>query len=144
MRLNIRFDEDIIRDYTKRGSPAFFIIYWQDYDIAYPSDDWFDFGATILDWWLGAAARLLGGSRSEELMFMDGPYALRIEQKAGLLRIRPRRTRINWEASVQELANELILGADIVKSELERLDASLSEIKSLELSIQRLKRVLLY
>lgn len=47
----------------------------------FPEEGWNDFPVVVLRWWIEAVRRILdGGSESEELDFMDGPFVLVVDR----------------------------------------------------------------
>lgn len=52
MRICLKFDEQLLKNYEKRGASLIFGIAWEHEGVYYPSEDWIDFGSTILDFWL--------------------------------------------------------------------------------------------
>src|SRR5437588_5592384 len=76
MNLRITFDDALLLRYDRRGASASFGICWEHEGTWYPSPNWIDFGAVILDWWMIAARNLMQGERRQELYFMDGPFRL--------------------------------------------------------------------
>ena len=54
---------------------------------AFPHETWTDFVVVVLGWWLERLAAIVEGtSRSVDLEFMDGPFALRLRrEKSGRL-----------------------------------------------------------
>lgn len=58
-------------------------IFFKVNSVAFPDDAWNDFALVILSWWSEALAALRGGAGTEtELIFMDGPYALRLRRQS--------------------------------------------------------------
>ena len=135
MKLHVRFDDEIIQRYTARGSNPFFAIYWTHEGVAYPEEQWLDFGSVILSWWLRAARELLAGADEVELDFMDGPYTLTARATGDKLSVAAPELQKAWSASKQELIWELISAAEHIVNKLAEL--SLPDTNSLEDSIPR-------
>jgi hypothetical protein len=48
----------------------------------FPAAAWSDFPVIVLSWWVKAAIQLrLGHTRAAELLFMDGPFAMRVDKR---------------------------------------------------------------
>jgi hypothetical protein len=48
----------------------------------FPAEAWFDFPVIVLSWWADAAIQLRRGhTRRAEFLFMDGPFAVRIDKR---------------------------------------------------------------
>lgn len=129
MKLEISFDDQLIKDYSSRGAGSFFDIRWQHDGEYYPSRDWTDFGATILGWWMTEIASLNQQSRHGELSFMDGPYAisLSLQEDANCVLCKFRTSKMNWTASLSDIKAEVIRGTKVVVEKLEQLDVNQNE-----------------
>lgn len=142
MKLQLHFDERIMKQYYDRGSLILFGIYWVHNNIAYPSADWTDFGAVILGWWLQAALQMMQGSRQEEFFFMDGPFALFGQCKNDQLVFSARRSSEQWTTTLEEFASEIVSGAEAVVAELARLEIGKSDQNSLSAGVRALRTFL--
>ena len=64
------------------------IIYWQADGLSFPDDSWDDFVVVILRWWVQAIMRLAERSSTvESLLFMDGPFAVRLSVEGSIVRV---------------------------------------------------------
>jgi hypothetical protein len=120
-----------------RGAPIVFGICLQHQGTCYPSDDWSDFGAVILGWWLVAAAHLLENRGSTELHFMDGPYAVEVRstEDGDELELLPAAQIGSWRVPVGDFIEELIRAAETVRTELLRLGIAAEDQASLAYGI---------
>lgn len=56
-------------------------LYFRTDASTFPDDVWNDFALVLLGWWVEALIPLLQGQRCEaELLFMDGPFLVRVER----------------------------------------------------------------
>jgi hypothetical protein len=141
MQIELSFDEELLAKYKKRGAPPLFGIAWKCEGVFYPSDDWLDFGAVILSWWLVSAHRLLKGKDEDEFVFMDGPYSIKIKycRQADFVQLNPSGLDMTWEVPFYQLAQELIRAANQVCRELIRTGAGARERTALEKGIADLR-----
>jgi hypothetical protein len=142
MVLQLGFDEQLIRRYESRGSDPLIEIHWRESGMDYPSPDWLDFGLVLLDCWFGAADRLLHGASEEDLVFMDGPYALTVRREGGLLRVCGRGITERWTVSLAALVAEILRGAETAVAELARLGVAEKQRQSFQRAIPGLEAAL--
>lgn len=88
---------------------------------AFPEADWNDFVVVVLGWWLAAAARVLNGTKSRDLLhFMDGPYWIEMFHRPGanvtltLQAGARRRTVETWTCDPAAIHRELVRSAGAV------------------------------
>jgi len=141
MEIKVAFDEERMRRYHDRGSPLFFGIHWARQEEAYPADNWLDFGAVILGWWLGAAAKLVEGSTEQKFSFMDGSFSLTARREGDLLRITGETEPVAWTIPLEEVTAAVIRAANEVHRELLRLDMAIEEREGLASGIHQLERL---
>lgn len=141
MQLHLYFDEQTLRRYHERSNTSFFGIYWQHENTFYPSSNWTDFGSTILGWWVTAAINLFHGSRNEELLFMDGPFCIKVTRKEALLDFAADELSIPCECSLQQFISLLIEAATLVVDELKRIDVDHAGQRSLTIGIKKLRDI---
>ena len=66
---------------------------------AFPQEQWSDFSVVILAWWIEGLTKVVDNQKhSFEGMFMDGPYAFRVESENG------RNGQIAWGKRGEETA----------------------------------------
>lgn len=116
--------------------------------LLFPHTEWTDFNVVVLQWWVAAAIRLLGGEKQTvEVRFMEGPFLVTIEDRgertwnlklveAGL------RTDVKAEATVEALPliRSILSASDAVlalcrerrwwSSDADTLVRSLAQLKS--------------
>ena len=87
-----------------------FIIFWEHEGLFYPSEDWDDFGLTIIGWWVGTIMRFIAGENEGEFCFMDGPYSIlaTYDQASEELELFPERTNIVWKIKLSAIIEALI------------------------------------
>ncbi len=118
MKLNVEFEEDLMRQYNERGANPVFVIYWTHNGTAYPEEGWIDFGSVVLSWWLVAAASLLNGSRMEEFLFMDGPYQLDVRAINDVYHVSGSGSDFDWRVPRETFVRELLVAAERVSRKL--------------------------
>ena len=99
--------------------------------MAYPVDDWIDFGVVIRGWWMLAAQRLLRGSAEEEFSFMDGPFELRVRRLNGEVEVTGTDPQVAWTLPAKSLIDELIRAAEAVGREFHQMGLDLDELRGL-------------
>jgi len=139
MEIKVAFDEATIRRYHARGASPVFSIYWAHNGMAYPSDDWTDFGAVILGWWLVAVEGLINGAPEARFPFMDGPFALIARTDGDETVVFTTEGEINWEMSTDELVRSINRAASKVERELRRLGVGKREREALTRGMQSIK-----
>lgn len=139
MKLEIAFDEEIIRRYYNRGSPIVFSIYWNHDNEDYPSSQWTDFGVVILGWWLVDVRGLVRGADQEEFLFMDGPFSLLTRRNEDTLHISLKRDTAQWTVPLKQFISEIVRGAETVRAELVRLDIAPDDQRMLTNGIEALQ-----
>lgn len=89
----------------------------------FPMHQWNDFAVVVMSWWAGAILRLVRGSISETVDFMDGPYTVEITKTpSGLLRFRA------FEGTNR--SNEIAFGEGAAKPFISRLISESQDILS--------------
>lgn len=137
MKLNIDFDDDLIKKYVERGRSPIFSIYWTQDQVAYPEKQWLDFGSVILSWWLVAAKSLLDGATEADFLFMDGPFRLHVRLIGNLLYVTPDDDSWQWRIATESFVAELLTAANRVQSKFAEL--GLSDTEGFQIGIQHLK-----
>ncbi len=140
MKLQLRFDDDLIRKYVEREADPFFGICWLHNGIAYPEAEWLDFGSVILGWWLMTATSLVRGSLEEEFLFMDGPYALSVRSRNNLYHISMEGRSESWTVERTSFMNELLSAANQTVAKLNELQ--IPDKEGLQIGIRELKAAL--
>ncbi len=140
MQLYVDFDDDLIRRYVDRGSNPIFTIYWTQDGVAYPADQWLDFGSVILSWWLAAAKSLLEGAVEAELDFMDGPFRLKASRAGNLLYVSADDQSWHWRPTMEAFAAELLRAANQVLRKFN--DLGISDQEGLQIGSQHLRSAL--
>lgn len=143
MNLKMTFDEEMMRRYDSRGSELLFNICWVHEKLAYPSEDWLDFGGVIMGWWLVAAVNLLKGEPTERFVFMDGPYAFDAKWlDINSLTITFCNSEHHWTVPANQFFQELIQGATIICKEFIRIGTGGETRLSIEKGLDELKHLL--
>ena len=140
MRLHVSFDDSLIKKYVERGSSPLFTIYWTHEGMAYPEDQWMDFGSVILSWWLVAARSLLESAAKADFLFMDGPYCLEIRRVNDRVYVSAEDSSVQWQISTEDFAAELLRVADTIQKKFAEL--GISDKEGLEIGVQKLKNAL--
>lgn len=146
MKLCVDFDDALIEKYVRRGSNSLFTIYWQQEEAAYPEEQWLDFGAVILGWWLVTAKTLVEGALEAEFLFMDGPYRLNAHRFGNQLHFSAEGEAWLWRVSTETFVSELLEAAAEVKrkfSELGISDKSGLQVggRKLEIAMSEAKKI---
>ena len=137
MKLHLEFDADLIRKYVNRGASPIFTIYWAQDQIAYPEDQWLDFGSVVLSWWLVAAKSLLTGASEAEFAFMDGPFQLQAQRVGNMLYISADEQSVRWQISIEAFVTELLKAAYEVKRKF--ADMSIPDEEGLQVGARDLE-----
>ncbi|MBV9850962.1 MAG: hypothetical protein JO250_14925 [Armatimonadetes bacterium] len=140
MKLHIEFDEDLMRDYDRRGASPFFTIYWMHSQAAYPEEGWMDFGAVVLGWWLVTAKQITEGAQEGELTFMDGPFRMKIWSVGDDLSVSAADLDQPWQVAQETFVNELLAGAKRVQRKLQEL--GLADREGLKVGVTRLENAI--
>lgn len=74
MRVNVNVSS---LERSERGA-VFGEIFVEHDSLEFPEHNWNDFVVVVLGWWCAACVGLVRGVQEQELMFMDGPFLLRI------------------------------------------------------------------
>ena len=62
------------------NNTPFSLVYFKTEDSFFPSNDWNDFVLVITSWWCQSLLKLLRNeSMSEEFLFMDGPFSVKVQ-----------------------------------------------------------------
>lgn len=114
-------------------------IWFQHGDKGFPGVGWTDFVVVILSWWFEACSHLKP-RKSQDLLFMEGPYEVRARMpRTGiiLLTLRERDSKIivhgSVEVSEEEFLQELVRAARIVLVACEengKLDADTASLRA--------------
>lgn len=129
MRIVVKFDDTLMRRYVDRGAPPLLGIWFEEGGESYPEEGWLDFGAVILLWWVSAILRLFGGSREEDLVFMDGPFRVRVrrDRASDAVALVPEGVSFTWRATLGDLARALICAIETAADEMARLQIDPSD-----------------
>lgn len=86
-----------------------FCVYWQIGGEYYPDKYWMDFGGKILGWWATAVSRMACGILREDLVFMDGPFALELLNCGNVdaVEFKAKNTSIRGVIGLNVLASEI-------------------------------------
>lgn len=139
MDLEIRIDDEQLRECAAKGRSAILEVFWRVDEICYPCEHWSDFGAVILGWWLVEVTSLLETGNRAVLSFMEGPYALQVERSGDKLVVRPSETDYVWESDLTGFLDEISREARRVTNRLARLAISEVERAGLERGVERLE-----
>lgn len=125
------------------------VIYFDLEDRQFPEKSWNDFVVVILNWWLSEIANLTSGKVDVvELLFMDGPFLLRVRKRTNLLcfvecvkQTDPQGTKYAYMVSTHDLSGNLLDVATRVKSvcsqhawenrEIDELDRRIGDLQKL-------------
>jgi hypothetical protein len=78
---------------------------------AFPQEQWSDFSVVILAWWIEGLTEVVDNQKhSFEGMFMDGPYAFRVESENG------QNGQIAWGKRGEEVAVGTVNVPDLLRS----------------------------
>ena len=137
MNLNIGFDDALIKKYVGRGRSPIFTIYWTQDQAAYPEEQWLDFGAVLLSWWLIAARSLLEGAAEAELSFMDGPFRLKARRVGNLLYVSADDQPWQWRTPLETFVAELLRATSQVQQKF--LDLGVPDREGLQVGVEQLR-----
>lgn len=87
MKIIVQFEfeyEELKRRHREGRKPVFGLFLRFRDGTSYPDETFTDFGCVVLGWWLVDILKLQKGARSGQLTFMDGPYAVDLEEQKGL------------------------------------------------------------
>ena len=140
MNVLIHADPATLRNYEDRGGSLYLAIALEHNGAFYPDQCWTDFGGVILDWWMCAIKKLKLGSKSEDLVFMDGPYRMRVEYDAitSLVSLRPIDGKFVWVCTLEELAVAVATAAKALQHILDRENVGRKESLALSSSVAEL------
>ncbi len=137
-------DAELLQEYERRNSPLFFGISLHQNNQFYPSEDWTDFGAVILNWWILALIHLLGRGRCQKFLFMDGPYEVEVRHRRStkMMELRPQGLSLVWEVPPSELAEAVAHAAGTVVQKLAKVETGKQEREGLEQAISELREAM--
>lgn len=140
MQIVLGFDEDLLRRYDGRGASLFFRIALEHGGEYYPAEDWWDFGAVIVDWWMLATVRLLQGAPEGKFTFMDGPYVVDVRRMAAsrTFELIPEHRDVRWLVPYAEVGRALIKAAQAIVAECERMGVGERDRASLAKGVEAL------
>jgi hypothetical protein len=137
VELRITFDDRIARSYVERGASPLMYIHWDFGHMQYPSDDWMDFGAVIVPWWLVNSHDMILGSEGARFSFMDGPYSIVAKRDDSQLRLSFRGQPDIVAVAVLPFIDSLLTAARALCRELDRrginngrIDFGVQELKA--------------
>ena len=110
--------------------------------VAYPSDDWTDFGVVIVGWWFVQARRLLKGAITADFSFMDGPYSLDAKKHDDLLTLTSTDGKIIWELTLKDFCTSLSEAIKAIALQLLRLQIADYDLSVLLQSSDELKKLI--
>jgi hypothetical protein len=142
MRIILRFDEDVMREYVARGAQPLFEIAWVHEDVFYPERSWMDFGGVLLGWWLNSLNQLLSGADEVGFYFMEGPYSLIARHRArdGTVHLVPEGCNVTWLVKTEDLAEAILQAAHEVSNKFDQMQIDKIATSSLRRSIPVLKQ----
>jgi len=79
MRVNVNVSS---LEQSERGA-VFGEIFVEHGALEFPERNWSDYVVVVLGWWCAACTGLVRGDREQELMFMDGPFLLKVQVDDG-------------------------------------------------------------
>jgi hypothetical protein len=137
-------DTELLQEYERRNSPLFFGISVHQNNNFYPSEDWTDFGAVILNWWIFTLIHLLGRGRCQKFLFMDGPYAIEVRHRRStkMIELRPQGLDLVWEVPPSELAEAVAHAAETVVQKLAKVGIGKREREGLEQAVGQLREAM--
>jgi hypothetical protein len=144
IEIKLNIDDELLKEYEARNSPSFFgISLYQDGQF-YPSEDWTDFGAVILNWWILVLIHLLGRGRCQKFLFMDGPYAVEVRHRrsTNMIELRPQGLGFVWEVPPSELAEAVAHAAETVVQKLAKVETGKQEREGLEQAVSKLREAM--
>lgn len=143
MEIKLDFDNELFKKYEARGASPFFGIALQQDDQFYPSEDWKDFGAVILNWWMETMLHLLGSGRCKEFLFMDGPYEVKVRYRRStqMMELRPQGLNVIWQISPKDLTEAIVNAAEKVMQKLAQMNTGRLEREGLEQSVSQLQEL---
>jgi len=137
MKLNIDFDDALIKKYAGRGRSPLIALYWTHDGQAYPENGWLDFGSVVLSWWLVAAKSLVEGAAEVELPFMDGPFRLMIRSHGNMLSVTSDDYSWQWRTTMESFAFELLTATKHLQNKLTEL--GMADTEGLQTGVQHLR-----
>jgi hypothetical protein len=143
MEINLDFDDELLKKYEARKASPFFGIALQQDNQFYPSEDWNDFGAVILNWWIGTMLHLLSSGRCKEFLFMDGPYEVKVRYRRStkMMELRPQGLDVIWQVSPRELTEAIVNAAEKVIQKLAQMNTGKVEREGLERAVSKLREL---
>lgn len=143
MKIKLKFDDELLKEYEARNSSPFFGICLQHDGQFYPSEDWMDFGSVILAWWMAAQFHLLGSGRCQKFLFMDGPYEVKVRHRRSskMMELRPQGWDVVWKIPPYELTEVILSAAETVVEKLAQLETGSKEREVLERSVGKLRKI---
>lgn len=144
MEIKVEFDDELLKEYEKRNSSPFFKIVIEQEGQFYPSKNWMDFGAVILNWWIDGLLHLLNSGRCQEFLFMEGNYEIKIRHRRSskMMELQPLGIETIWKISPEAIAESVLQAAETVIKKLAQLDIGKRERKALKNSAEQLRKVL--
>jgi len=144
MEIKLEFDDELLKEYEKRNSSPFFKSVIEQEGQFYPSKNWMDFGAVILNWWIDALLHLLGSERGQEFLFMEGNYEIKIRHRRSskMMELQPLGIETIWKISPEAITESVLQAAETVIEKLAQLDIGKRERKALKNSAEQLRKVL--
>ena len=122
MKLNVDFDDEVIKECVKWGRNPVFTIYWAQDQDAYPEIQWQGVGLVILSWWYIAAKSLLAGVAEVELPFKEGPFRLNVRRDGILLYVSPGDIDWEWRITIEDFISELVAAVSLVLQKFAQLN----------------------
>jgi len=141
MRLHVNFEKSWLLEDDQCGSSPTITIFWECEGKFYPEEDWVDSGAVILGWWMVALERIRDGSKQEELVFMEGPYSLKLaaNHQNMNLEIRTQNSPYKWQVQFDQLVKEVLKGANDAVQIFEELNIANRDRETLSEGVRRLR-----
>ena len=139
MHLHLKFEIPWLLKYEKRGKSPIFKIFWEINGEFYPEEEWVDNGSIILSWWLVALEKILEGSKNEDLVFMEGPYRLklRVNHKERTITVGTGKQPNILESQIDAVVGEVLGAARTTISKFEELNIAQADREDLMEGIRR-------
>lgn len=140
MKIHLDFDENLLVERMKKGSPLLFGIAWENEGIYYPANDWVDFGIVILGWWFQVAAKIPEELTQSQLRFMDGSYSIKVSYNKQEMTVmfEPDGLDVTWQTSVGKFRQELIQAAYTIIDKLSQMNIDIESQTALTKAVELL------
>ena len=129
---------------VKRDREALGIIFCVCDGRAFPCEGWNDFVLVVFEWWVDAIVRLLSSNHSSaDLLFMEGPFEIRIERLDESLHIRcldrrQRQPSVTGTTTAEELKAALVTGVNSLRESLQNNPSLRDDVDRLARKVKEL------